>query len=348
MLLWCAYGAVWLLAAGIWTLAAAAGAERSPLVALPYGLLQMAVAGVLGVGVIRLTRRVPLGGRRGRFVAVHAAALAAYASIYATAFVLPDVGRGELAAAVSAIARSPVLLWNLLMGSWLYLVIAGIAYAAGAHRAAVAAAAAAAEARLQARTAQLAALRAQLNPHFLFNALHSVASLMAYDVAAADAALERVGDLLRYALSDDDEVPLASEWAFTQDYLELERLRLGDRLRTEAHLDPEALPMLVPALLLQPLVENAVRHGIDPRPEGGRVAVSAGVEGGRLVLRVADDGPGMRSDSGSGNGVGLRSVRRRLDARHGDRAAIDVAADGAAGCVVTISLPLARARGAAT
>jgi signal transduction histidine kinase len=344
VLAWTAYVAVWLLAAGIWALAAAAGADRSPLATLPYGILQMALAGGLGVGVIRLTRRVPLGGRRLAFAAVHAAALTGYAFVYATWFAWPDLARGDVGAAVSAIRRSPVVLWNLLMGSWLYLVIAGIAYAVRAHRHAVAAAAAAAEARLLAQQAQLAALRAQLNPHFLFNALHSVASLMACDVAAADAALERLGDLLRYALSDDDEVPLASEWAFTHDYLELERLRLGDRLRTEAHADPEALAMLVPALLLQPIVENAVRHAIDPRPEGGRVAVSAGLEGDRLVLRVVDDGPGIRAGA-AGAGVGLRSVRRRLDVRHGDRAALDVRTG--AGCVVTISLPISRARGAA-
>jgi LytS/YehU family sensor histidine kinase len=328
---WALYIAAWALAAALWTLVAASGAHEPPLAALPMGLGLMTFAGALGVGVIRLTARAPLSTPRARFVAIHAAAMAAFALLYPFGLVWTDVFSGELVSAVDQLRRSPIFFWNMLMGSWLYLLVAGIAYAVRAHRAAV-------EASLLAKQAQLAALRAQLNPHFLFNALHTVSSLMASDTRAADEALERIGHLLRYALADDEEVPLASEWAFTRDYLELEKLRFGERLRTEAHIDPDALRVLVPALFLQPIVENAVRHGVDARPEGGRVVLSAAVEGAKLVCRVVDDGPGAPPASGGG-GLGLRAVRRRLEAARGE---LDVA--HGKGWSVTISLPVARAR----
>ena len=328
---WALYIVAWTLAAVLWTLTASNGAHRPPLEALPMGLGLMAFAGTLGVGVIRLTARVPLSAPRARFVAVHAAAMAAFALVYPFGLVLADVFTGELVDALDGLRHSPIFFWNVLMGSWLYLLVAGIAYAVRAHRAAV-------EASLLAKQAQLAALRAQLNPHFLFNALHTVSSLMASDARAADEALERLGHLLRYALADDEEVPLASEWAFTRDYLELEKLRFGERLRTEVHLDPAAMRVLVPALFLQPIVENAVRHGVDARPDGGRVVLSAAVEGEKLVCRVVDDGPGAPPAS-EGRGLGLRAVRRRLEAAKGE---IDV--EPGNGWAVTISLPAGRAR----
>jgi len=328
---WALYIVAWALAAVLWTLVAASGAHEPPLAALPMGLGLMTFAGALGVGVIRLTAKLPLSTPRPRFVAIHAAAMAAFAFLYPFGLVWTDVFSGEIVNAVDQLRRSPIFFWNMLMGSWLYLLLAGIAYAVRSHRAAV-------EASLLAKQAQLAALRAQLNPHFLFNALHTVSSLMASDARAADEALERIGHLLRYALADDEEVPLASEWAFTRDYLELEKLRFGERLRTEAHIDPDALRVLVPALFLQPIVENAVRHGVDARPDGGRVVLSAAVEGEKLVCRVVDDGPGASPPS-EGRGLGLRAVRRRLEAARGE---LDVAHGN--GWAVTISLPVGRAR----
>jgi hypothetical protein len=286
---WTAYALAWAVAAIVWTFAAAAGAAVSPIETLPWGLLTMTIAASMGVAVWWLTGRIPPDRPRS-FVAVHTASLLAYAVIYATWFVWPDLVRGEVAAAAGAIRRSPIVIWNLLMGSWLYLVVAGVSYALRAHRRAAAEASAASEARLLAQQAHFAALTAQLNPHFLFNALHSVGSLVSSDPEAADEALARLGDLLRYALADEDEVPLWSEWAFTKDYLAFEQLRLGERLRTDVHVDPSALEVLVPALVLQPLVENAVRHGIAPRPEGGMVSVDAHLADDKLVMRVADEG----------------------------------------------------------
>jgi signal transduction histidine kinase len=332
-----AYGVAWFAAAVFWTLASASSAGRAPLETLPYGLLTMGSAAVMGLAVWRLTDRVAWDWSRPSFYLVHGAALAIYSVLYAHSWISFDVALGRFSAALSGIGMSPVLIWNLLMGSWLYLVVAGLSYAVRAHRRVRAQEAAAAEARVLAQQAQLIALRAQINPHFLFNALHSVGALVTADPARADRALERLGDLLRYALGTEEEVLFAQEWRFTQDYLAFEQLRLGNRLRVDSVVDAAALATTVPPLIFQPLVENAVRHGIADRPEGGRIEVSARVDGGRLTLRVTDDGGGQAG--GGGDGLGLRSVRRRLAAQYGDRASLTVDAIGS-GFSVAIGLPV--------
>jgi LytS/YehU family sensor histidine kinase len=333
---WIAYAAAWLAAAGFWALAAASSARMSPLETLPYGLLVMSAAGVMGVGVWHLTGRVHWRTGKAAFFVVHTAALVCYAIVYTLSSVIPDVVKGDLRAATTGLWHSPVLIWSLLMGSWLYVMVAGISYAIRSERERVREAAAAAEARLLANQAQLSALRAQLNPHFLFNALHTVSALVTHDPAAADRALDRLGDLLRYAMSDDEMVPVAAEWAFVSDYLAFEQLRLGDRLRVVERLEPPASDCLIPALILQPLLENAVRHGVSARAEGGTVRANATVDGDTLVIRVVDDGPG-REGSGRRNGLGLASVRRRLEAAYGDRGSLSI--ESSAGYSVTLKMP---------
>ena len=331
---WLGYVIAWLLAALFWTLASASSSGRPPVQTLPYGLLIMGVAGTMGLGVWRLTGRVRTDGRPGRFLVVHGLALAVFACVYASVLAWPDVVTGRAAGALARLR--PVLLWNLLMGSWLYLVVAGSSYAVRAQRRARAGELAAGEARLLAQQAQLAALRARLNPHFLYNALHSVGALVARDPRRADQALERLGDLLRYVLDAGDQVPFRREWAFIQDYLAFESLRLGERLRVEANLEPAAGAVLAPPLILQPLVENAVRHGLADRPEGGRIALGAHLEGGQLVLTVDDDGTGALV--GEGTGIGVSSVRERLRVLYGDAASVE-AGPRAGGFGVTLRLP---------
>jgi len=331
---WLGYVTAWLLAALFWTLASATSSGRPPVETLPYGLLMMGTAGTMGLGVWRLTARVRTDERRGRFLVLHGLALAVFAGVYATAMVWPDVLGGR---AVGAFGRlRPVLLWNLLMGSWLYLVVAGCSYAIRAQRRARAGELAAGEARLLAQQAQLAALRARLNPHFLYNALHSVGALVGRDPRRADQALERLGDLLRYVLDAADRVPFHREWAFVQDYLAFEQLRLGERLLVESSIEPAAGSVLVPPLILQPLVENAVRHGLADRPEGGRIALGARLERGQLVLTVDDDGTGALA--GEGTGIGVSSVRERLRVLYGDAASVE-AGPRARGFGVTLRLP---------
>ena len=243
--------------------------------------------------------------------------------------------QGRFRLAFDAFRSSPILGWNLLIGCWLYVLIAGLSYAIRANGRARAQEAAASEARLLAQQAQLVALRAQINPHFLFNALHSVGALVSTDPARADQALECLGDLLRYALGTEHEVLLAQEWTFTKNYLSFEQLRMGDRLRVDAHAEPDALSTMVPPLILQPIVENAVRHGIADRPDGGRITLRGHIADDRLILRVIDDGRGAK---GGGDGLGLSSVRRRLEALYGDRATVAIDSS-AAGCTVSITLP---------
>ncbi|MEZ5320240.1 MAG: histidine kinase [Vicinamibacterales bacterium] len=338
---WLLYALIWLTFAIVWTFAGATSSGSRVREAVPFALAAMGSAALMGVGIWRLTGRVPLDWKRRRFYVIHGLGLLLFCQVYATAWMWPDLVTFQFARAFTELRTSPVIVWNELMGSWLYLMIAGIAYAVRAQEQVRAEAAAAAEARMTADRARLAALRAQVNPHFLFNALHTVGALIATDPDAADRALERLGELLRYALDGRDQVPLRDEWRFTTDYLAFERLRLGDRLAIDAHLDAGAGDVEVPPLILQPLVENAVRHGLADRPDRGRISISARVADGRLTLSVRDDGGGRPSPRGSG--LGLESIRRRLAATYGPAATLDVD-DSPSGFAVTIALPADPAR----
>ena len=204
------------------------------------------------------------------------------------------------------------------------------------------------EARLreEAARAELAALQARINPHFFFNTLNTIASLLEEDVRAAEELLETFGNLFRYAfdVSDAVPVPLGREVAFTRDYLRIERTRFGDRLRVAWDLDPGSLGVRVPGLILQPLIENAVGHGLAPRARGGRIDISAAVEGPLLRIDVADDGVGL-PDAGERlirDGHGLGNVARRLETFYGGRAALVLTpAPGGAGARARITLPVA-------
>jgi sensor histidine kinase YesM len=203
--------------------------------------------------------------------------------------------------------------------------------------------------------AQLAALRMQLNPHFLFNSLNAIAVLVR-DQNTRDASrmLELLGSVLRQVLHGEprQEVTLAEELRFVEQYLAIEEVRFSDRLRVRWSVEDSARDALVPEFILQPLVENAVRHGIAKRSDAGTIELSASIVGDELVLRIADDGPGLPLEtapraegSGAGNGdpgLGLANTRARLSTLFGDAARLDVARAGGGGTVVTIHLPLRR------
>jgi hypothetical protein len=200
------------------------------------------------------------------------------------------------------------------------------------------------EQELAAASAELQALRAQLNPHFLFNTLHSLTQLAREDPVATQDALERFGGLMRYVLTAgreaSAEVPLEEELGFVRDYLAVERLRLGDRLRVIEDIEPDALELAVPPLLLQPLVENAVRHGLAPRRDGGTVRVTARVTGAVLAIEVADDGHGGEPNAWrSSAGLGLQVVRRQVGARFLDAGRFEVMTRPGAGFIVKIAIP---------
>jgi len=188
--------------------------------------------------------------------------------------------------------------------------------------------------------ARLQALRSQLHPHFLFNTLHSIASLMDEDVPTARRLIARLSDLLRTTLEvgESAEVPLEDELGFLERYLDIERVRYGPRLAVTWDAAPDTRTALVPPLLLQPLVENAVRHGIGPLEEGGAIVVRARREDGRLHLQVDDDGRGLRPDPPQ-EGNGLRITRERLRHTYGDAHDLALVARPGGGVSVRIRLP---------
>lgn len=190
--------------------------------------------------------------------------------------------------------------------------------------------------------AELRAMVAQLRPHFLLNSLHSLAALLRRDPAAAEQGLVQLGDLLRHTLHGVETVriPLADEWKFTRAYLELEQLRLGERLRVESELSDEAATCEVPRLIVQPLAENAVRHAAAARTAGARIQMRAWVDGTTLHIAVEDDGPGAEPHAmARAPGLGLRAVRAQLAAHYGDRAQLEINAAPGAGLRATIRVP---------
>ena len=183
--------------------------------------------------------------------------------------------------------------------------------------------------QLEARLAQsqLEVLKSELHPHFLFNTLHAISTLMHRDVGAADRMLARLSDLLRYLLEHigQQETTLKAELEFLTLYIEIEQMRFGDRLSVDVDAAPETLDLAVPAFLLQPLVENAIRHAVAPRAAGGSVEIQASRLGDTLRIEVRDDGPGFPAGQAgqaglaglAQNGIGLSNTRARLEQLYG-------------------------------
>ena len=203
-------------------------------------------------------------------------------------------------------------------------------------------------AQLQTRLAEarLQALQRQLHPHFLFNTLHTISALMHRDIDAADTMLARLSDLLRLTLErvGTQVVPLKDELDFIHKYLDIERTRYGDRLHTTFIVEPDTLGALVPNFLLQPIVENALRHGIGPKVGGGRVEVRAHHNGEWLQLVVQDDGYGVPADrlDAFNTGVGLSNTRSRLEHLYPGNHTFEFQTPAGGGLAVTIVIPFAQ------
>jgi hypothetical protein len=234
---------------------------------------------------------------------------------------------------------------------WKYWVFMGCRYAFDYHRRFREREVAAAQLETQLATAQLQALRTQLHPHFLFNALHSAAMLTMIDPERAHRVLVQLSALLRTTLdrSSSAEVPLSEEIDFVDQYLAIERVRFQDRLRVAIEADDDALAAAVPNLILQPLVENAVRHGIARRTDSGELTIRATCTNGTLVLEVEDDGDGLPNawtlSPPQGTGVGLTNVRSRLERIYGDQGRLelltptDAAGNPKRGTLARVSMP---------
>jgi len=229
-------------------------------------------------------------------------------------------------------------LWALLFAA----LFMGIIYARLYYRRAVERAAQVERIRSELARAELRALRSQVNPHFLFNTLNSIAALIGENPAAAEDLTTRLADVFRYALASSREETsrLGDELAFLRTYLAIERVRFGERLRIEEAIEPGLDDVPVPSLLFQPLVENAVRYGVSPRPEGGRVRLEVRREADRLSVTVADDGPGFTPGGPPrGSGVGLESVRERLRLA-GPPSALAIDTAPGRGARLTVTLPI--------
>lgn len=196
--------------------------------------------------------------------------------------------------------------------------------------------------RLETRLAraELDALKMQLQPHFLFNTLHSISALVHEDGEAADLMIARLSDFLRLVIARDgaQEVALTEELEFLARYLEIQQLRFQERLQVSVDTAAGTGAALVPNLVLQPLVENAIRHAVEPRSEGGRVEIVARRLGETLRVTIRDDGPGLRGAPATG-GVGIANTRARLEHLYGERHALQVADHADGGVVVTLDLP---------
>lgn len=354
-LFWAAYALAWsVFAAGYGVIAFLQGGD--PGMGLMVGLMFVVPASALGVGVVHLARRWAWPPERPWiFILRHLAAAAAFS-------VLWTIGASTLRQTVRAMQglgepfdllggfQSLLPLVHLLFGFLVYGMIAAVVYLErtlrGLQRERERAARAEA---LQAR-AQFRALRARLDPHFLFNALHSVLSLIRRAPDRAERAVESLGDLLRYALGrgaerGEDLVTLDRELEMVRTYLELEEIRFGDRLRVEEAVPARTRSVLIPPLTVQPLVENAVQHGVGESREGGTVWLAARLTSGdgerRLEVTVRDDGPGAEPEElrSPPDGSGLSLVRRRLDLLYGGDARLVLDTEPGGGVEAMLRMP---------
>jgi len=203
----------------------------------------------------------------------------------------------------------------------------------------------AAQLETQLSHAELENLKSQLHPHFLFNSLHAIGVLMQEDVDAASHLLVSLGDLLRMALERrENEITLQSELEFVGKYLEIEQTRFHDRLKVHMDVPPDLLEVYVPSLALQPLVENAIKHGISVDSAAGRLEIAVQRHNGRVRLCVRDDGPGPAPGSRLRFGVGLTNVQSRLKQLYGDESSLELIGGDGRGCEAIITIPLRSSR----
>ncbi len=299
--------------------------------AVLIGFRMIAIAAVLGLGVQRLTLRLPWPHpMRPGFVAAHLLA----AAVFATTWFLTNSAIESIRQRALVLVLGPGAGPYLVTGVWLYVIVAGVTYA---HQAAERAA------RIEAIAvqSQLAALRAQLNPHFLFNALHTVVQLIPREPRQAAHAAEQIAALLRTTIEENrDMVSLGEEWTFVERYVDIERIRFGDRLQVQVDLTDDARAALVPSFAVQTLVENAVRHGAAPRVEPTTVTVQGRMSDDTLTVTVHDTGAGASPAAiAASGGTGLARLRERLAALYGGRARLDVAMADGGGFTAALVIP---------
>src|SRR5215471_13016093 len=310
--------AVWLPFFILWVLFALSLTRERSSVVFIASLIIMGSAGLLGIPVWYLCRRLPWPlGFNARFYLLHVLFALMYSGAWSVAiYCIESLRRGSH---VSGFWTWPVMTRQLLTGLWCYTIFAGVSYAIQTRNRLH-------EKETLAARARLDAIRARLNPHFLFNALHTLAALVKFRPNLAEGAIERLGDMLRYTLKEDGRelVEFSEEYDFTRQYLAFEHLRYEDRLKIEVQIDRESYNFEIPPFSMQTLAENAVRHAISNRPEGGSLWIRCSSHDGSLTVSVRDDGPGGSSESGQSHQFGLHSLRERLRAAYGAAADLRV------------------------
>ena len=278
-----------------------------------------------------------------RTVLVHLAASAIFSVLWMVLRSLIEgwLSRGEPGSLSFAAAFSHALFATFFFNLLIYWAVISVAHTLAYYRKYAERELRTAELESSLTQARLQALQMQLNPHFLFNTLNSISSLMHQDVEAADRMIARLSELLRYALesTNSQEVPLREELHFLDRYLEIQQRRFGDRLTVKRNIQPDTLAGLVPTLVLQPLVENSIRHGIAPRARPGRILLRARRSGDTLHLEVSDDGVGLQGKAAIDEGVGLSNTRARLQQLYGEAHRFEFSESAEGGLAVSLTIP---------
>jgi two-component system LytT family sensor kinase len=300
--------------------------------------------------IFRIAHRFPIDSARWpRALGAHALAAGGFSVVHLACMVgvrtvlWPGIWSHSYGSWTQGVQRMYLL--NLDWALMTYAAIVGLSYALGYYRESQARAINAAHLEARLAEARLKALEAQLHPHFLFNTLHAISTLVHTQPDAADRMISRLSDLLRITFSHSGaaRVPLHEELEFLQKYLEIEQTRFRDRLTVGYEIDPDTLDAEVPRLILQPIVENAIKHGVAPRSGPGTVRISARREGEELRLEVRDNGIGLSGGARArlNDGVGLSNTRARLECLYGGAHTLEFS-DAGQGLTVEMRFPFHR------
>ena len=302
--------------------------------------------GVVSFGILWLCQRIPVeAGRFGRWIAKHVAASVVFSLLFVTC--ISWLIAGERSVHDGSVLKFSYLFTKFAIGDsvWFmmmyWMVVLGhFGWSTYQHYREHELAEA--ELHRQLVEARLDALRMQLNPHFLFNTLHTISALIHENPEAADRVVARLSELLRQSLdqSKTQEVPLYQELAFLDRYLEIEKTRFAERLDVQRNIEPNVQEALVPFLILQPLVENAIRHGIEQREERGKLIIGARRDNGVLELSVSDNGSGLpEDDDAPRERIGLSNTRSRLHHLYGDNQKLELKGVPGGGLEARITIP---------
>ncbi len=348
----------WSLFIGIWTVIGLAFASQFYLSSSLFGYYSVTwgqaisitlgdwyVWALLSLPIMWFARRFPLHRRNwAKLAVIHTAASALVCVVYVVVRAAVGQLQSPLLGMTTTFSNSleKLFLKNSLFNLLIYWIIVAVSLGFDYYRKFRERELRAAELERSLAEAKLMALQMQLNPHFLFNTLHTISALMHKNVDAADRMIARLSELLRLALENTDanEVPLREELDFLRRYLEIEQTRFGERLAVRVDAAPDTLDLRVPNLLLQPLVENAIRHGIEPHAKPGIIELRARRENGQLRVEVRDNGAGLTPGKPFSEGIGLSNTRARLEHLYGRAHSFEFSQAPEGGLVVVVTMPL--------